>query len=105
MIDSATKILKDTKGMTVVDTSRGGHELAQDVNSIRNIKTSDTEIDKATDEVMIASGVLKRDIVCGTKTSVKLYRSVHRAMISKTGTVKKVMNVLSLGGSSRMEWM
>jgi hypothetical protein len=96
--------LKDAKEMNVVDTGRGGHELAQDVNGIRNARTSDAEIDKATDKVTIATRVLK-DIVCGTKTSVKLYRSVHRAVISKTGTIKKVMNVLSLGGSSRQEWM
>jgi hypothetical protein len=66
------------------------------VNGIRNVRTSDAKIDKATDEMMIASGILKRDTVCGTKVSVKLHRSVHRAMISKTGTVKKIINVLSL---------
>jgi ABC-type hemin transport system substrate-binding protein len=67
------------------------------VNGIRNVRMSDVEIDKAIDEVTIASGILKRDTVCGTKTSVKLDRSVHRAVISKTGTVKKIINVLSLG--------
>jgi hypothetical protein len=83
--------------MGVVDTSGSGHELTQDVNNIRNVRTSDAEIDKATDEVTIASWILKRDTVCGTKTSVKLHRSVHRAVISKTDTIKKIMNVLSLG--------
>jgi hypothetical protein len=39
------------------------------------------EIDTATNEVTIASGILRRDTVCGTKTSVKLHRSVHRAVI------------------------
>jgi hypothetical protein len=29
--------------------------------------------------------------------SVKLHRSVHRAVISKTRMIKKIMNVLSLG--------
>jgi hypothetical protein len=85
------------KEMIVVDTSGGGHELTQDVNDIRNVRTSDAEIDKATDEVTIASGILKRDTVCGTKMSVKLHRSVHKAVISKTDTVKKIINVFSLG--------
>jgi hypothetical protein len=91
-IDSATKILKDAK-----ETGRSGHELSQDVNGIRNIRTSYTKIDKAVDKVTIASGILKRDTTCGTKTSVTLHRGVHRAMISETSTIKKIMNVLCLG--------
>jgi hypothetical protein len=85
------------KEMTVVDIGGSGHELTQDVNDMRNVRTSDVEIHKATDEVTIASGILKRDVVCGTKTIVKLHRSVHRAVISKTSTIKKVINALSLG--------
>jgi hypothetical protein len=46
---------------------------------------------------MIASGILKRNTVCGTKASVKLHESVHRAVISETHTIKKIMNVLFLG--------
>jgi hypothetical protein len=96
-INSATKISKDAKEITVVDTGGGGHELTQDVKDIRNVRTSDAEIDKAIDKVTIASGLLKRDTICGTKTSMKLHRSVHRTVISMTNTIKKVMNVLSLG--------
>jgi hypothetical protein len=83
--------------MIVMDTGEGGHELTQDVNDIRNVRTSDAEIDKTTDKVTIASGILKRNTVCGTKMSVKLHRSVHRAMISKTCTIKKIMNIFALG--------
>jgi hypothetical protein len=67
------------------------------VNNIRNIRISDIKIDKTTDKVMIMSGILKRNILYGMKTSVKLHRNVHRAVISKTGMIKKIMNVLSLG--------
>jgi hypothetical protein len=42
-IDSATKISKDMKEMTVVDTGGSGHELTQDVNGIRNVKTGDAK--------------------------------------------------------------
>jgi hypothetical protein len=96
-IDSATKISKDAKDMTIVDTGGSGHELTQNVNDIRNIRMSYTKIDKVVDKVTIASGILKRDTICGTKMSVKLHRSVHRAMISETSTIKKIMNVLCLG--------
>jgi hypothetical protein len=57
--------LKNVKEKIVVDTSGSEHELTQDVNGIRNIRTSDAEINKAIDEVTIASGILKRDTVCG----------------------------------------
>jgi hypothetical protein len=96
-IDSATKISKDAKEMTVVDTGGSGHELTQNVSVIRNIRTSYAKIDKAVDKVTIASGILKRDTICATKTSVKLHRSVHKAVISETSTIKKIMNVFSLG--------
>jgi hypothetical protein len=67
------------------------------VNDIRNIRMSYAKIDKAIDKVTIVSGILKRNTICGTKMSVKLHRSVHGAAISETSTIKKIMNVLSLG--------
>jgi hypothetical protein len=96
-IDSATKISKDAKEIAVVDTGGSGHKLTQDVDDIGNVRTSDAEIDKTTDKVTIASGILKRNIVCGMKASVRLHGSVHRVVISKTRMIKKIMNVLSLG--------
>jgi hypothetical protein len=44
------KILKDTKEMVVVDTGENGHELTQDVDGIRNVRTSDTKREKTTNE-------------------------------------------------------
>jgi hypothetical protein len=81
VIDSATKISKDTKEMTIVETSGSGHELTQVVNDIRNVRMSDVEIDKSTNEVTIVSRILKRYTVCGMKMSVKLQGSVHITVI------------------------
>jgi hypothetical protein len=80
-----------------VDTSGSGHEVTQDVNNIRNVRTSDAEIDKTTNEVTVASGILKRNTVYGTKTSVKLHGSIHRVVISETSTIK-IINILPLQG-------
>jgi hypothetical protein len=96
-IDRAMKISKDAKEMAVGDTGGSRHELTQDVDSITNVRACDAKIDKTTNEVMIASWIVKRNIVSGTKTSVKLHRSVHKAVISNTCMIKKIMNVLSLG--------
>jgi hypothetical protein len=96
-IDSAMKISKDEKEMDVVDTGGSGYKLTQDVNGIGNVGTSDAEIDITTNKVMIVSGVLKRNTVYGTNTSVKHHGSVHRTVISETRMIKKIMNVLSLG--------
>jgi hypothetical protein len=34
---------------------------------------------------------------CGIKITVKLHKILHRALINKTGMIKMIMNVLSLG--------
>jgi hypothetical protein len=60
-----------------VGTGGSGHELTQAVNDIRNVKKSDAKINKTTDKMTVASGIVKRNTVYGTKTSVKLHRSVH----------------------------
>jgi hypothetical protein len=96
-IDSATKISKDVKEMVVVDAGGSGRKLTQDVDNVGNVRMSDDEIDKTTYKVMIVSGILKRNTVCGTNMSMKLHRSVHVAVISETRMIKKIMNVLSLG--------
>jgi hypothetical protein len=75
--------LKDAKEMIVVDTGGSGHELTQAVNVKRNVKKSDAKIDKTINEMTVASGIVKRNTVCGTEMSVKLHRSVHRAVINK----------------------
>jgi hypothetical protein len=59
-IDSATKMSKDTKEKTVVNTGGSGHELTQNVNDIRNIRMSYAKIDKAIDKVTIDKGVAWR---------------------------------------------
>jgi hypothetical protein len=73
------------------------HELTQDGNDKRNVRSSDDKIDNTTDEVAIASRILKGNTVYGMKTGVKPQRSVHRAVISKTHMIQKIMHVLSLG--------
>jgi hypothetical protein len=95
LIDGDTKISKDVKEMTVMNTGGSGHEPTQNVDAIRNVRVSDAKINKTTNEMMIVSEILKRNTVSGTKTSVKLHRSVHRAVISKTHTIK-IMNALPL---------
>jgi len=65
-VDSATKVAKDAKEVTIVDGSGSRHELAEDVNGIRDIRTSDAKVHKAAHKVAIASGILKRNTVSGT---------------------------------------
>jgi hypothetical protein len=67
------------------------------VNDIKNVRMSDAKIDKTTNEVVVASEILKRNTIYGTKMSVELYRSAHRVVISKARMIKKIMNVLSVG--------
>jgi hypothetical protein len=57
-IDDDTKISKDVKEMTVMDTDGSGHELTQNVNAIRNVRASAAKIDKTTNKMAIVSEIL-----------------------------------------------
>jgi hypothetical protein len=57
-IDDDTKISKDVKEMTVMDTDGSGHELTQNVNAIRNVRASAAKIEKTTNKMAIVSEIL-----------------------------------------------
>jgi hypothetical protein len=82
--------------VTILDASGGRHELAQNVDIIGDIWMSDAKVDNTTNKVTIASGICKRNTICGTKTKLKIHGSVHRTVISKSSTIKDVMNVFAL---------
>jgi hypothetical protein len=50
----------------------------------------------AANKMAIVSGINNKNTIGGTKTKVKIHGSVHRTMISKTSTIKDVLNVFAL---------
>lgn len=80
----------------MVDASGSKHELTQNVDSIGDIRMSYAKVDKTASNMAMASGILNRNTICGTKTKVKIHESVHRTVINKTSTIKEILNVFVL---------
>jgi hypothetical protein len=83
--------------MTIVDTSGSSHELTQNVDWVGDVRTSDSKVDKTPNQVTIASRVRKRITISGTEADIELHRSLDNALITKSGTSEKVLNILLLG--------
>jgi hypothetical protein len=66
------------------------------MNGVSNIRTGDPKIDKAPNQLTIASGISKWCTISGSEVNTKLHRSVNSAVISETSTRKEVVSVLLL---------
>ncbi|KAK1610864.1 hypothetical protein QYE76_034537, partial [Lolium multiflorum] len=93
--DRATKIAKNTEEMTIVNSGRSGDKLTQNMNRIRNIRASDNKINKTPNKMAITGGIRKRITISRTKLNIKL-QSIDCALIPKSSTSKKILNVLFL---------
>jgi hypothetical protein len=56
--DSPTKITLDTKKMTIVDLSGSRNKLTPNIYKIRNVRSSDTKVNKTPYNVTIMSRIL-----------------------------------------------
>ena len=64
---------------------------------IGDVGMRNSKVDKATNKVTIASRIRKRVTVRGTKLNTELHRSHNSALITKSSTSKKIMNIFFLG--------
>src|SRR3954471_22470227 len=67
------------------------------MDRVRNVRTSNSKIDKTPDKMSIASRVRKRITIRSTKRDIELHGSLNSTLISKSGTRKKILNVSFLG--------
>ena len=67
------------------------------MDRIGYVRTRNSKIDKAPNEVAIASGIGKRVTVRSTKLNIELHRSHNSALITKSGTSKKIRTIFLLG--------
>jgi hypothetical protein len=64
---------------------------------MRNVRTSDTKVDKAPNKMTIPSGIVERLTMSGAQVNTKLHRCISCASISDSITRKDILNVLLLG--------
>jgi hypothetical protein len=75
MRDDPTKIMQNMKNVTMVDLNGGTEKLTQNVYKVRNVRPSDSKVNKALYNVTITSGILKRLNIRGCKVNIELHES------------------------------
>jgi hypothetical protein len=90
--------------VSIVELGRSRDKLTQDMNGVSNIRTGDPKIDKAPNQLTIASGISKWCTISGSEVNTKLHRSVNSAVISETSTRKEVVSVLLLREKYHQMW-
>src|SRR4051812_22582714 len=70
--------------------------MTQNMNWIIDIRTSDSKINKTSNKMAITRGIRKRITISRTKLNIKLHRSLNSALIPKSITSKKNLNILFL---------
>jgi hypothetical protein len=66
------------------------------MNRIRYVRTSDSKINKTPNKMAITRRVWKRITISRTKLNIKLHRNLNSALIPKSSTRKKILNILFL---------
>src|SRR3954470_17751344 len=94
--DRTTKIMKNTEKMTIANSGRSRNKLTQNMNRIRDIRTSDNKINKTPNKMTITRRIRKRITISRTKLNIKLHRGLNSALIPKSSTSKKILNTLFL---------
>ena len=83
--------------MAKMNRSWGTNKLTQNMVCVRNIRPGDSEINKATYNISISRGIVKRYPIGGTKLQVKIHRCGSYPIISNTRMSNEVLYVLGLG--------
>jgi hypothetical protein len=97
MGDRASKIAKNTEEMTIVNRGGSRDKLTQNMNQIGYIGSSDSKINKASNQMAIARGIRKRVTIRSTKLDIELHRSLNNVLITKSSASKKILDILFLG--------
>jgi hypothetical protein len=61
---------------------------------IRNVRPSETKVNKTPYNVTITSRILKRLTISSSKMNIKLHGSLNRLIISKRILIEKILNIL-----------
>jgi hypothetical protein len=93
----ATKIAKNTKEMTIVNRCGSRNKLTQNMDRIGYIRASDSKIDTAPNKMTIACRIRKGITIRSTKLDIELHRSLNNALVTKSSTRKKILDILFLG--------
>jgi hypothetical protein len=101
--DHASKIAKNMKEMTIVNRGGRRNKLTQNLDMIGYIGASDSKIDKTSNKMTIACRSRERITIRRTKLDIELHRSLNIALIAKSYTIKKILDIPFLGDKKSIE--
>jgi hypothetical protein len=84
------------KKVTIVDLSGSRNKLTQNMYRIRNVRSSDTKVNKTPYNVTIMSRILKRLTISRCKVNIELHGSLSGPVISKRSLIDKILNIILL---------
>ena len=70
---------------------------------IRDIRMSDGEIEKTPNKMAITSRIRQGLTIRSMKVNIKLHRSLNSALITKSRTSKKILDILFFGNKKPLE--
>src|SRR3954465_10157178 len=82
--------------MAIVNSGRSRNKLTQNMNRITYVKTSDSKINKTLNKMTITRRIRKKITISRLKLNIKLHRGLNSALIPKSSTSKKILNILFL---------
>ena len=89
-------IMKNAKHCSIMSRTVSGHELADNVNCISNVWSSDCKINEASNQFSVESRIIKESaiFIYMCKINIILNWSWNRFAISKTNSRKKIRCIL-----------
>jgi hypothetical protein len=84
------------KKVTIMGLSGSKNKLTQNMYIVRNVRSSDTKVNKTPYNMTITSRILKRLTINGCKVNIELQMSLSNLMNSKRSSIKKILNILFL---------
>ena len=97
MIKCALDISENSKSGIIVNRMRSIHELINHTHNMRNIRTSNSEIDQTTNQLMIASSIGYRFTIQGCELCIVFQGSGNSLVVGDTCFGEKIRSIFSLG--------
>jgi hypothetical protein len=94
--DGSTKVSQNTKEVRIVELGRSRDKLTQDMNRVSDIRTGDPKVNKASNNLPIASRISKWSTISRSEVNIELHRSINSAVICESSTGEEILSVLLL---------
>ena len=97
MIKCALDVSENLKNSSIMDRTKGVHELTNHTHGMWNIRVSDSEINQTTNQLTITSSIWYRFTIQGRELGILFQGSGNSFVVCDIGVKEKVRSIFSLG--------